>query len=102
MKTAEAFHRDDFARAQPRRRFADWIFAWDSLAACLPEFRVRPAIPARIWLRVEPPVFRVVIFGAAAFAHLERGHGSLRPVVRDAAHDGEARPAIRTVDEGIE
>ena len=44
---------------------------------------------------------RIVVFGLAGRAHGELGHGGLRPVVRDAARDGEARAAVGAVGEWV-
>jgi len=41
------------------------------------------------------------VLGLARRAHRERGHRRQRPVIRDATHDREARPAVRAVDERI-
>ncbi len=61
----------------------------------------RPAGRTRVRLRVEAPVARVLVLGPARVAHGKAGHRGERPVVRDAAHDREARPAVRAVDERI-
>src|SRR2546430_15638195 len=50
---------------------------------------------------MEAAVARVVILGRAALAHLERCHGGERPVVGDAPHDREARPAVGAVGERV-
>ena len=44
---------------------------------------------------------RVVVLAPARGAHRERGHRRQRPVVGDAAHDREARAAVRAVDERV-
>ena len=61
----------------------------------------RPARRAGVRLGVEAPVGRVLVLGPAGRAHLEAGHRRQRPVVRDAAHDREARAAVRAVDERV-
>ncbi len=61
----------------------------------------RPALPARIGLRMETPVSRVVVLRLAGRAHLETRHRGLRPVVRNAPRDREPRPAVGAVQERI-
>ena len=60
-----------------------------------------PAVGAGVGLRVEAPIARIVVLGAAALAHREPRHRRQRPVVGDAPHDREARPAVGAVDERI-
>ena len=50
---------------------------------------------------MEAPVAWVLILRLAGRAHGEHRHRGERAVVRDLAHDGEARSAIRAVDKGI-
>ncbi len=56
---------------------------------------------ARVRLRMEPPVARILVLSPAGVAHLEAGHGGERPVVRHAPHDREPRTAVRAVRERI-
>ena len=56
---------------------------------------------ACVGLGVEAAVEGVVVLGLAGGTHGEDGHGGLRPVVGDAASDGEARTAVGAVEEGI-
>ena len=65
------------------------------------EPRARPAVRAGVRLGVEAAVARVLVLGPAARAHREAGHRRQRPVVGDAAHDREARAAVRAVDERV-
>lgn len=49
---------------------------------------------------MEPTVRRVVVFGGAAVAHVEVGHGRRRAVIGQSTDDGEARATICAGDEG--
>jgi len=62
---------------------------------------LRPARGAADRLRVEAAVGRVLVLSPAVRAHREAGHRRRTPVVRDAAHDREARPALCAVHERI-
>ncbi len=61
----------------------------------------RPAFPAGIGLRMEASIGRISVFAGATRAHLESLHRSCRAVVRQRVDDGEARPAVRAVDERV-
>ena len=61
----------------------------------------RAARRAGVRLGVEAPVAGIVVLAPAGGAHREAGHGRGGPVVRHAAHDREARPAVRAVDERV-
>ena len=50
---------------------------------------------------MEAPVQRVVVLPLAGRAHGELRHGGLWPVIRNAARNGEARPAVGAVQERI-
>ena len=63
--------------------------------------KVRTALEARVRLRVEAAVERVDVFGSTALAHGEILHRRARAIVGKRVDDGEARPAIGTVDEGV-
>ena len=60
-----------------------------------------PAVGAGDRLGVEAAVGRVGVLGPAGVAHGEAGHRRVRPVVRDAAHDREARAAVGAVQERV-
>ena len=78
------------------------ILAWRRLAVGAPcQRKVRTALEARVRLRVEAAVERVGVFGGATLAHGEILHGRARAIVGQRVDDGEARPAIGTVDEGV-
>ena len=62
---------------------------------------LRPAVPACIGLRVEAAVRRIVVFRLACGAHGKARHGGLRPVVGNAARDGEARAAVGAIEKRI-
>ena len=62
---------------------------------------LRTASPAGVGLGVEAAVERIVVLGLAGGAHGEARHRGLRPVVGDAAGDGEARAAVGAVEKGI-
>jgi hypothetical protein len=61
----------------------------------------RPALPARIRLRMKSPVPRIVVLRLARRAHLESRHRSLRPVVRNPPRNREPRPAVGAVQKRI-
>ena len=54
-----------------------------------------------VWLGMEPPVSRVMVFALAFRAHPEGRHGGLGPVVRYVEYDRVPRPAVGAVDERI-
>src|SRR5579862_6962765 len=102
MESAKALDRDYFTCPQTIDCGLDWAPRFDWVALRVPEFELRTAFPACVRLCVKTAVARVIVFGAAFPAHRKNRHRSSRPVVGDIAHDREARPAIRAVDEGIE
>ena len=85
--------------SRPARRE---VLAWRRLAVGAPcQRKVRTALEARVRLRVEAAVERVGVFGSTALAHGEILHRRARAIVGKRVDDGEARPAIGTVDEGV-
>ena len=62
---------------------------------------VRPADRAGVGLRVEAAIGWVVVLRLAGRAHRESRHRGLRPVVGNAARDGEARTAVGAVQKWI-
>jgi len=56
---------------------------------------------AGVGLGVEAAIRRIIVLRLASGAHAEGGHRRLGPIVGDIADDGEARAAVRAVDEGI-
>ena len=52
-------------------------------------------------LRVKAAIGRVVVLGRAGRAHRKSRHAGMLSVVGDAIDDAQARPAVRTVGEGI-
>ena len=61
----------------------------------------RAADEAGVGLGVEAAVARVAVLLGALGAHREVAHRGHRPVVGDVADDGEARAAVRAVDERV-
>ena len=61
----------------------------------------RTALKARIGLCMETPIGRIGVFLLACWAHLELRHRCFGAIVRQLAHDSEARTAIGAVDEGV-
>ena len=51
---------------------------------------------------MKPPVRRIVVFGGAVFAETKVRHRRERPIVGDAFDDGEPRPAVGAIDEGVQ
>jgi hypothetical protein len=51
---------------------------------------------------VEAAVTGILVLRPALRAERESSHGRQRPVVGDAGHDREARPALRAVDERVQ
>ena len=96
---AEALDRDDRAVAQQRGGRRDRVAGAGHASA--DQRAPRPARRAGVRLGVEAAVARVVVLGPAGGAHREARHRRQRPVVGDAAHDREARPAVRAVDERV-
>ncbi|OQA96753.1 MAG: hypothetical protein BWY25_02215 [Chloroflexi bacterium ADurb.Bin222] len=56
---------------------------------------------AGVGLSVKAAVGGVFVLGTTGVAEREDAHGSIGPVVGDVRDEGEARPAIRAVDEGV-
>ena len=70
--------------------------------ACAGEPQQRPAVGAGDRLRVEAAVGRDRGTRRRTRSHMaKRGHGGRRPVVRQAADDGEPGPAVGAVDERV-
>ena len=63
--------------------------------------QARPADGAGDRLGVEAAVARVLVLAPALGAQREAGHGRVRAVVGEAAHDREARAALGAVDERV-
>ena len=110
MEAAEALHRHDAAVEQQLDRFREngvGGFAGIAPLRLLPALRkvhpadVRAAIPTGIGLRMEAAVERIGVFGGATRAHGEILHGRCGAVVGQRPDDGEARAAVRAVDERI-
>jgi hypothetical protein len=101
MEAADPLQRDYPSRAQSGGRTCDRISPTQRRASGRKGRDFGPAGRARVWLRVEPPVFHRVVLALAVAAHAERRHRGKRPVVRHVARDREARPAIGAVREGV-
>src|ERR1051326_4866778 len=71
------------------------------IAGAAPQFQMRSAIRTGVWLRMETPVARVVIFGLTKPAHDEAFHRSVGAVVGQRLDDAEPRSAIGAVRERI-
>jgi hypothetical protein len=101
MEAPDSLHRDDQAVGKRLRRgpgsIAAAAFRLD--ARRLYEPQPRPAVRTGDRLGVEAAIARVLVFGPAAFAHLEAGHRGERAVIWDAAHDREAGAAVGAVHE---
>ena len=100
------YDRDDPALAQQHARRLDRVVGQvgpvgEWVRGAGRDLQAWPADRAGVRLRVETPVERVVIFRLAGRAHLERRHRRVGPVVGDVLNDGEARPAVRAVSEGV-
>ena len=93
------------ATTLPSRIFAraarDHVAGLERLAVLAQEREPRPADGAGVGLRVEAAVGRVRVLARARRAHGEGRHGRARAVVGNAARDGEARAAVRAVDERV-
>ena len=98
MEAADPLHGDDRTREQRTRGALDVVAAAGRVAD---QPHPRAAGGARVGLRVEATVGRVVVLRLARRAHREPGHRRQRPVVGDAAHDREPRAAVRAVDERV-
>src|SRR5262245_43797629 len=101
MKTAESFDGHDLAAFQSFDRAGHRILTDNPVPPAIPQLHLRSALPAGIGLGMKPAMQRVVVLRLACWTHRERRHGSVRPVVRDIALDGEARSAIGAIDKGI-
>ena len=101
MKAADPFDGYDLAGNQSIDAGCHGIVRGNLCAVCPHQPNPRPAHPARIRLRMEAPVQRIVVFPLALRAHGKRCHRGLRPVIRNAPRDGEARPAVGAVQKRI-
>ena len=98
---AEALDREDLAVEEVLHGGAHGVVAVDRRPVALEQAHLRPAHGARVGLRVEAAVERVLVLGLARVAHDEARHRRQRPVVGDPADDREARPAVRAVQKRI-
>lgn len=71
------------------------------ISSCVHEEEPRSAIEAGIGLRMIAAIGHVGVLGGALRAHLESAHGGHGAVVGEVLDDGEARSAVRAVDEGV-
>ena len=110
VEAAEALHRHDAALEQQLDRFREdgvGRFAGIAPLRLLLALRkvhpayVRTAIPAGVGLRVETAIERIGVFGGATRAHGEILHGRCGAIVGQRPDDGEARAAVRAVDERV-
>jgi hypothetical protein len=67
----------------------------------IPQLDTRTANRARVRLRVEPPVPRVLVFPPALGAHAERLHRRVGSIVGKGLDNAETRPAVRAVRERV-
>src|SRR5208283_1437382 len=101
MKSTQALDGDHFPTLEAGDCLGDRIGNFHPLPCRVPELQLRSAFPAGTGLRVEPAIAWVLVLCSTFCAHGKRGHRGERPIVRDVAHDGEARPAVRAIDKGI-
>ena len=101
MKSANSLDGDDFARGQAIDASRDRIVGGNRGAIRGDESKLRAAIPARIWLRMEAPIGGILIFRLASSAHRKLRHRSLRPVVGYSPRNREARAAIGAIQKWI-
>src|SRR5215813_15332845 len=62
---------------------------------------MRSAFWTRVWLRVEPPVYRVAIFALALWTHRKLFHRCAGAIVRHRFNDRKTRTAVRAVCEWV-
>ncbi len=104
MKSANALDRDDLAICQEGGGGLDCIAIGRCVflrSAGVLQPNLWPANGARIGLRVKAPAGRIAILREAGVAHSEGIHARCGSVVRDRMHDGEPRPAMRAIGEGV-
>jgi hypothetical protein len=103
MKPADSLHGDDLAGANGVRRRKQGVVAATnrSCEIASPKLKLRTAIGTGIGLRVEAPVFGVVVFGLAGRTHFETTHRRVHAVVGQRLDDAETRAAVRAVGEGV-
>jgi len=102
VEPAEPLDREDVSVANELRGlYQSLVTHRQCTAAGIPERELGPALGASVRLRVEPAIRGIFVLGAARGTHRERLHGRVRPVVRQALDDAEARAAVRAVCEGV-
>ena len=101
VEPADAFDCEHFTAEKPLNRLGNWIFVFDPYTLGCFEPDLRAARPAGVWLGVKSPVQGIFVFGPTLGAHGKDSHRGLRPVVRNAARDGETRPAVCAVEKWI-
>ena len=101
VKSANPLDRHNLARSQPIDACDHRIIHLNRYSIRTHQPNPRPAIPARIRLRMESSVRRIVILRLASRAHREPRHRSLRPVIRNPPRNREPRPAIGAIQKRI-
>ena len=101
MKSAETLERDDEPFTHGAGRIANRVARGQLLARRSEQPQTRTALGTSVWLRVKTAITRIFVLAPALGAHRERRHRCRRAVIRDIKRDREARPAVRTVGEGV-
>ena len=102
LEAADPLDRGDLAAGERRRDIRERRRAFGAqFTRGGRRAQLRPALGTGVRLGVEAAAGRVFILAAAGRAEREAAHRRRRAVVRQAEHDGEARPAVGAVGERI-
>src|SRR5262249_19100926 len=102
VKSPETFYGYDLAVLQCCGSIGDSVMTRKLSASLNPKFNLWATFPAGIRLGVKSPVERIFVLFPASRAHRKHGHRCARPVIRNIADNGETRPAVGAIDEGIQ
>ena len=100
MKAPEALYGGNAARKNHFKCSGNRV-ARNDVTLIVGEREFRAADRTGIWLRVEAPVGRIFVFGAADQTHRKDRHGGLCTVIGNTARNRVARTAVRAVSEGV-
>ena len=101
VEAANPLDGHNLSSQQPANGCSHGILSRNLLPAGPHQPDTRATLPARVRLRMEPPIRGIVVFRLAGRAHGEPRHRGLRPVIRNAPRDCESRAAVGAVQKWI-